>query len=90
MDVKKFITNGRLIQNFLKVFLTPIQLRILKMQSRKTLIRPEKNDHTKIWETTSSKTKKELTDLFKESSSSEDEVCLLNEFYMEDATSKSS
>ena len=64
MDVKKFITNGRLIQNFLKVFLTPVQLRILKMQSRKTLIKQEKDDHTKLWGTTSDKTNKELRNMF--------------------------
>ena len=84
MDVKKFIKNGRVMENFLKAFLTPIQRRLLKMQARKTLIKSKQGDGTKRWESVDGKTTKELNELFyNESSSEHDEVCLLDQFYKE-------
>ena len=86
MDVKNFIKNGRVIDNFLKAFLTPIQRQLLKMQAHKTLIKGENGDGNKLWDSIGDKNTKELKEFF-DTSSSHDEVCLLDKFYKEDTNS---
>ena len=76
-----------MIHAFMKAFLKPFQRRVLKMQAHYHVVRQQRTDDAKIWETVKNKTSRELLQMFSDSSSDSDLYGVLQDFY-EDSLGK--